>query len=543
MKNISKLFTPKRLKIFTIWFVVIFSFIGILLQSYYKLKTPLLRADFISTLLPASAPFRGLGFPYSDYWEVRPPALPLMTGLWGQIVGDSLWSFHALWLIFLAGILCMSWIILGKIFSFCEKVIVYVLFALLFFANSVQTQFFPPEINGLFFALGGLIFAIKAKPSNRDIFLSTFFFILASQMKEVFAFAGLSLFPHLVVKLATSRKEVWRFLLSVIAGGMLVGIIILTFLFLNHAFVAYKEILHYKSQVFNPTNWRALLIRVTPALDYLVERFLAVPYSALLLISAAAVSLSLWFKENGEQKLLKTGAIYAVAVCYGLGSFVGYLMQDRRNHIYDIAILLAFVLLVALSIKILVNFLFSLLRSKLRKKFANAPFILSPLFIIIFLVPNQLTWGENFGQLKGYSPQVHLARIIDAENPVYTKVETKIKEHTQPSDCIDVQHGWNVGQQYYYTARRPCTRFFLTNILPPERIPEYQSQLVGNPPAAIIFYTELTDLDVDKFDVTIFNFTKVIRDCFVQDEEFSKLYWPILDGEKFQECFKTGLPS
>ena len=114
--------------------------------------------------------------------------------------------------------------------------------------------------------------------------------------------------------------------------------------------------------------------------------------------------------------------------------------------------------------------------------------------------------------------------------------------NTKPLDCIDVQHGWNVGQQYYYSQRKPCTRFFLTNILPPERIPEYQAQLVDNPPAALVYITVLTDLDVDAFEQNIFNFSKVLESCFIQDDEFPTLYWPIFKGEKLRKCFETGLP-
>ena len=530
------------------------------LQSFYKLQTPLLRADFISTLVPGIAPFKGLGSPYLNYWEIRPPALPLMTGLWGALIGTSLWSFHLLWLLFLAGIMWMTWVILGRLFSFWEKILIYFAFGLLFFANSVQTQFFPPEINGLFFSLAGLIFALKNKPFNRDIFFSSFFFILAGQMKEVFALVGISLLPHFVIKLFGNKQELWQFVRNVVAGIALAAFIILIYLLLIEALSAYGELLAYKSSVFNPTDFGALFTRLSPALRYLTQRFFILPYRALLLLFATTgVVLFLWFKKNITQTLVKknqrivqfifsqplskTITLYAVALLFCLGSFAGYLMQNRYNHIYDIAILLSFILLIALVGKIFIHTLLNLLPVWQKHFSRSMTFMLSLAFIGLLFIPNQQLWSENFSQIRDYNPRLHAARWFNTEKKEQISMETKIKNNTSLTDCIDVQHGWNVGQQYYYSQRRPCTRFFLTNILPPEKISEYQQQLVSNPPAALVYITVLTDLNVESFEQNIFNFSKVIDACFIQDDEFETLYWPAFEKREFKECFKKGLPE
>ncbi len=544
----------RRLRLAAVTGLVLFTAFSILVQSYYKLQTPILRADFISTLIPGIAPFEGAGSPYLDYWEVRPPALPMMTGLWGAIVGKSLWSFHLLWAGFLAAIMAMSWKILGRLFSFYEKIIVYLAFAVFFFANSVQTQFFPPEINGLFFCLAGLVFALKKNPSNRDVFLSSLLFIVAGQMKEVYAFAGLSLLPHLVVSFYSSPRKFWQFLGSTV-GGVVSGLVIVVgYLLAIGSLTAYGELLAYKSQVFSPLNFGALGVRLSPGLKYLAHRFLFIPYNLLLLPFAAGLSLLFWSKKKlvfaskkTQQSLSLTiskslgGEILvgAVAVCFSLGLLVGYLMQNRYNHIYDIAILPALILGIALSAKVLAGLLPAFLPANYKQWLP----VLSLGLLAILLLPKQDLLVENWSQVRGYSPGSHLHRWLDVEKDAHIPMELKIMNNTSPKDCIDVQHGWNVGQQYYYSQRQPCTRFFLTNILPPEKASEYQQELVSNPPAALVYFTELTDLNVEEFDKNIFNFSEVIDRCFIPDDDIDKLYWPAAEKQEFAECFMTGLPN
>jgi len=66
---------------------------------------------------------------------------------------------------------------------------------------------------------------------------------------------------------------------------------------------------------------------------------------------------------------------------------------------------------------------------------------------------------------------------------------------------------------------------------------------VSNPPAALVYITVLTDLNVESFEQNIFNFSKVIDACFIQDDEFETLYWPAFEKREFKECFKKGLPE
>lgn len=560
MKKIKITFFIKYLPRIITLVVVGATILGILLQSYYKLETPLLRADFISTLVPGIAYFHKLGSPYLNYWEIRPPALQFITGLWGFLIGSSLHSFHLFYLFFLTGIMFLSWMILSKLFSFYEKVLIYAIFALIFFTNSVQTQFFPPEINGLFFSLLGLRFALKKNPSNKDFFWSSFFFIIAGQMKEVFAITGLSLLPHLVIKVFSSKQKLKTFVMNILGGIILAIATVLSYLLFTHSLLAYREVLQYKSEIFDPTNFSVLFTRLSPTFNYLTHRFLAIPYNVWFLMGGTLLIGFFWLKKNiikitskkdqqiiqfiFSHQLSQKIILGTVAFCYGIGALLGYLMQNRYNHIYDIAILFAFILLLGLMGKMFAYFLFDLFSFK---KINKNIYLFSPVFtfllIGLLLMPRKQIWSEDFYQLKAYNPQIHFSRWLNAESAADTKLETKIKNNISSSSCIDVQHGWNVGQQYYYANRRPCTRFFITNIIPAERIAEYQSQLVNNPPAALIYFTTLTDLNVENFEKNIFDFTKVINNCFIQDDEFPTLYWPAAEGMKFKECFRTGLPE
>src|SRR3990167_4993245 len=87
-------------------------------------------------------------------------------------------------------------------------------------------------------------------------------------------------------------------------------------------------------------------------------------------------------------------------------------------------------------------------------------------------------------------------------------------------------YGWGVGKSYFYSNRKPCTRFFLANILPEKHNNEYRTSLINNPPAVIVYTLGGADLNTENFEKNVFNFTDVLKDCYQQDAKFTRTYWP-----------------
>lgn len=149
---------------------IAFSFILVILESNYQLLKPTLGTDFVSWGLSAMAPIFKIGFPYINYWGINPPGLLMFTEIWGTLFGSSIKSFHLLYIILLLIITHLTWKIINRFFSSIESSVIFLVFAVLFFSSTVQSQFFPSEINGIAFSLVGLFFTLKKKCFKKRYF-------------------------------------------------------------------------------------------------------------------------------------------------------------------------------------------------------------------------------------------------------------------------------------------------------------------------------------------------------------------------------------
>jgi hypothetical protein len=105
--------------------------------------------------------------------------------------------------------------------------------------------------------------------------------------------------------------------------------------------------------------------------------------------------------------------------------------------------------------------------------------------------------------------------------------EKRIEELTTKDQCILSVYGWGVSENYLYSRRRPCTRFFLPNIVNQDwQKKEYARDIMENPPAAIAYTTVETDMDIQKFQTEVINISKIIKNCYVQDNKEDLIYLP-----------------
>src|SRR5258708_2951619 len=207
-----------RFKDFSPYFLSIFAFLfaGVLLlinSEQQLFAGSLFTNDFNAWLLPAIAPLKNMGMPYLNYWAIEPPALLLMTTFWA-FFGSSLAWFHILNILLQVGTCFLYWKILRRSFPWYGTLILYCTGLLLYFSPTVQSMFFPSEINGTFFVFLGLYFLLKKKNILLQAFLASFAFSFAGQMKEVFAFSVFALVPLYMLASLIS----WKTLLKTIGA-------------------------------------------------------------------------------------------------------------------------------------------------------------------------------------------------------------------------------------------------------------------------------------------------------------------------------------
>lgn len=553
MKTIN--FFLKNIKLLIYLFVILFSSILIILESNSQLGASRLTTDFVSWGISSIAPMFGIGYPYVDYWGINPPGLLMFTAFWGFLAGPSLKSFHILYIILLSCITYLTWKIINRFFNLAESLILFFIFSIIFFSSTVQSQFFPSEINGLFFALLGLYLILKNKVSKKEIFWASFAFILAGQMKEVFAFTGIVIFPHLLKAIHLGKKEVKNILFYSFLGILASFIVILAYLKISHSVGEYKDILDYKSQQFSLNDSEKLGGNLFRGIQFPKERFIYTKYQvpSLMFFSFCSflVYLSLAIKSKKDLKNSKThlslslsfpkkSMSYAILLFFWIGSTIGYIAQGRYGNKYEIQALLPMILIVAFSVKIILKSVLKFFEINLSEKFTTS--IIIPLLIAI-LLPKKLFFVEPYHDFLNYSPNLHINKWFKLENSEDLALENYIKENTNKSDCITAVYGWGIGSHYYYSQRASCSKYFLVNILPKERYQEYQNELLENPPKAIVYIEGGADLNIAQFESNAFDFGKVIKNCYKQDGKFSNLYWSNFNKKEQSKCLLLGIPT
>lgn len=369
-------------------------------------------------------------------------------------------------------------------------------------------------------------------------------------MKEVFAFTGLALFPHLLKAINIGKKDLKKIISSSLLGILSALAILVGYLVANQSLGEYKSILSYKSTQFSLTDSGKFETNLIHAVQYPKERFMYFGYETATILFATfcflliLISLKLKIKKSRVQTinmpLPKKIMEYGILLFFWFGSTIGYMFQGRFGYKYEMPMILPMLLIISLSVKIILKSFTELLKFKIEKKYY---FLISATLIALFLLPKKFFFLELYQDITDYNFSIHTDRWLNLENSSSLEIQNYIKSKTEKSDCITAVYGWGVGSLYYYAQRPSCSKYFLINILPAEKYEEYRKEIINNPPEAIVYISQSTDMNIEKFEKSAFNFSQAIENCYLEDSEFSNLYWSKLDQEEMKECLLIGNPK
>ena len=507
-----------------------------------------LTGDDISLLLTASAPARDLGVPYKDYWVESNPGIILFLSFWVKFLGSSMASLKILELLTFIGISLFIYLILKKIFSTFYVFLIGGLTIITMFSPYLNFLLFSPESIGLLFSLAGLVSLLYLRGLKLKFFLSTLFFTISGQIHDLFALTILTILPSLIALKASSRHR--NFLVAIASsffGFLLVNSLISLSLFSLGSYSAYLEVLQYKlgrysGYLFGQENgffdillytlWHSKNIIVS--LQHEIGLILMAFFVSFVLILFPDCKLS-WPKKkviNGvilfttpSIRLTFTKSTVNInMVMVFLYSFVSLVGLNLWSN-FDFRFLLQMVPAIFLFWAIVLKSTFENLLKFL--KMSKPRFLLVPL-LILFLFPKG-------SYLSSYFVDWKISRYAKSE-PLLNKQEDYLVLNTRPSECILSLYGWNVAQTYFYAQRKPCTRFFQPslNTLNWQR-EEYQASLLQNPPRVIVYTREGANLDVDLFERKVFNFSKVLKQCYYPSTDLN-LYSSKYSLEELKSC-------
>lgn len=522
---------------------VLFVTFGILsLFGVFLFNQDRISGDTASHLLLAVSPILKTGVPYKDVWEIKPPTWPLVVYLWSLVFGFGILSIKIFNTILIFLIAILIYLIYKTIFKTPVLEILFLSTILINFSPLLETLILPTEVLGLVLSLIGLFFLLDKKSELLTFTFSGLAFFLASQTKEPYTFTVLSAVPTFVFLLIKNDykgfiKKTGAFLFGIASGAL----ILLVYLITTHSQNAYLQIFKYK-EVFYPFSMDRMFRNIGPAITATNNTFIQFS-GGLLLVGTLAFFIFLlankfrhnvFFETRAESLVSKSTILinkkllsrYTV-IFYAIGSFLGFGLGGVFGSHYLIQAVVPFYLLLGLVVHYIYEEFIYLSKKK-------RPYIL--LAAVIFLLSLFIILPKR-QYLKSYLVKgVNLATIDN----IYS-YEKRISELSTSDQCVLSVYGWGVSENYLYSNRKPCTRFFLPNMVREDwQKKEYAQSIINNPPAVIRYVRSGADMDINGFESGTLNIGKIVKNCYLSDKLENTLYVPkIKNIEDLSNCIKT----
>lgn len=508
----------------------------------YLFAQPRLSGDVSSHLLLAISPILKIGSPYIDIWEIKPPTWPLFMYFWSNLFGFSLISIKIINIIVMAASAFIIYLIYKKIFKSPVLEIIFISTIVILFSPLLNSIIMPTEMLGLLFSVAALLILLVAKKDFNRFYFSGLLFFAASQTKEPFTFTALAVIPVFIHSLLVGGFKKFIVNLGQFLLGMITALIVIVlYLSAFGSLHGYLEVYKFK-QDFYPLDIERLFRNFTPALQSAERTFVEFFRSILILVVLAITSLisinkfKKFFSYDKKLSKLSFNSIVVsddkknikyIVLFYAIGSFLGFGLGGVFGSHYLIQVVVPLYIIFGIFVSYLFgNTVFLLNKSK--KYFWISFFVLLLSFIVI--LPKRQ-------YLKSYFPKTYRLYLTDQ----VFNFEKRITELTSPDQCVLSVYGWGVSENYIYAKRRPCTRFFLANIVLQDwQKKEYRQSVIDNPPAVIAYQTKGSDMDIARFEREVVNVSKIIENCYSQDSKEKVLYLPKFENSKeLQECIKN----
>lgn len=532
-----------------IWIIppVLVAFLLIFFNLLSYLDASKIGTDAVSWFLPAKSVIKGTGVPYKDFWDTKPSGLILVSSFWLLIFGESINAFKFLHLILISicafGMMRIYYLIFPRVLF----AVLYILSIIVFMSPRIQTQLLLIELFGLSFALIALNILITKKWSAyRKAYFASLFFTLGGQMKESYALLILSMLPFVVHTAIFRKPELKKTILYSVLGILSCLLVLFAFIILTSTFSSYIEVLQFIMRFNSPS-------KIDYAIEFPKSTFVYLQYSIVqFLLAILAVYLFSKYKLgeiglvnkkknktanlNLFAKLSIKNSTKSIVLFYALGSWIGFMMQNRFGSHYDAQMVFPVMLLISLPIYILSESIKKNLprlnNSQVTRRILS---LIITLIIAIALFPKKDYFIEY--PFRELNIEYISYLISKGQNPDMS-IENAIMKKTNPSGCIVHVYGWGVGTTYFYSNRKPCSRFFLVNLLPDTFYQEYKTTLINSPPSAIVYTLGGADIDNIRFENQVFNFKNVINNCYVNDGEVKDLYFPKVKGTELKSCLE-----
>jgi hypothetical protein len=480
---VKKVIETKASKVVAIFFSFILTTV-LTLQLYPQSH---FTNDF-SSLLIVTEGFSRTQLLYSSYFDIKPPGVYLFLTVVKSVIGGS----YLMWVAFYALLmLLLSFLILKIVATLFNKSDHKYILILIIVSQSISisyaSNFLSADLIGLLFCLAGLYGLIRFKDS-KYLILFIIMMVFAGTIKEVYIFLPLIIFSY--IKTVYFKKIFYLTGISII---MTYGVIASILLYFNE-FQDYQKVLIYKSEQFKFENFFDLSLR-----------FLKVGYDLLTFLPVtflvAVILINLIKRKLTHLKLLEFQLDFRVVLILVTSIYFGLAWQGKivKGHVL-LSIYVPLILLLCMII-------FSWNPARIEK----SSFLPKIYLIFGLLIASLIESSEaNALRLGGVD-------LVAYKNAIINEVGSD-KYRVKGTGCLLSVYGWDAGAYYHYSRRDPCTRYFLSPLVERDSKlwEKYRKDVLLNPPRNIVYIRDGADIDVNKFEKVIINWSAVLKNCYEQ---------------------------
>lgn len=490
--------------------------------------------DSINFILPSLAPNFNMGVPYKDYFENNPPGILLLTNVWSIFFGYSNLSFKIFHFITLVSSGLLFYLITKIIFNRYFGALLTLFASIILFSIKINSFMLTSEQVGLCFSLLGLLFIMRISDHHLfwRYFLSSAFLFLASQMKDPFGPSLICFIPIFIYYLTKNKRaKFFKVILSVFLGIAIPSIIIISYLFILGSWDAYIGIVSLKTEIYRGNfNPKYLILNLSSMMQRIKDMIIYWQYSYYyLLIPFIVIS---FIKPIKKELFNKKSMIYLVVLFYAVGNFIGFLIQANVGSHYLIQVVIPIYFFMGFIVFMLCKFLFRL-SSKLFNKNIYLQFLLRIIIVLLVIASLFPKYLDSY-QYNEFSLRKLMLNLTEGQKT--PPLEKYISEKTRKDDCVLSLYGWGTPATYFYSQRRPCTRFYTPNLISEKNKAEFREQILKNPPAVIYYSLIGADMDVVKFENSFFNLTRALKYCYKKDIIYEELFLAIGSRKQTADC-------
>jgi hypothetical protein len=540
--------------------------------------------DIASRMLLVLGPKLGLGAPYKGLWEIIPPGYIVVLQTWAFLFGTKVIAFVFLHFIVLLTSAFFLFLVFKKYFVHPFLFVAALgSTALTLFSPGIHSMYISSESFGVVFSLAALFCLLYIKDPLWKIGLATTMFFIAGQMKDPFLFGIFAVGPFFLWEFLTHSSFSFRgkLIFSGILGLLIPFLFFAAYLGLLGSFHSYSEVLNYKTQFRSGIDVVQLSAKAWPAFELtqrivqlwqvsvlniiyitIVIRILS-PLIKKIKITAKEKTISISYKPQLKLPALRLHFVESHFIHFGIflfifGSFIGMALQGSFSTHY----LIQSIVPLYLALGMLITFVLMPFGRWLETLIGpQIPTVAVMVIAIALLTPKPFYVRSYVTSWQGGTLSIipnipFLLQFFSDQKPKgepsQLAVEEVIRKRVPADDCILHVYGWHVASTYIYSQRKPCSRFFLPNIVGQDwQKEEYQKSILENPPGAIVYGIGGADLNIKRFEQETINISLILEKCYVVDPQFvltkqtfsTTLFWPKYAKTELKKCVTEAASS